>query len=666
MAKLYVVPLSVNCQGLQVLVAEAGLQIETVILDPTEGKTLSQFEGKNLNENTPLFENNGEQFWDFVGILRALCKSNSLESWYPSDTQLRTALDEFLQFRENTYIKAQSELCYPVYGWSTEVVQPETARQTLHQQLEFVALSYLKEGQFLCGMTQPSIADLSFAVALTHLSLFPDFRLPDIVTEYLLRFEKMCPSWISVRTPLEALISTTQLKCATPKPKVLRPADKKETEATFDENDFVELFGLSNAAFNGQTGLITGYADGRFQIKLLSRELVRIKPTNIRKTARPELSQQQSEEAKREQAMIHQQNLENSREARFRLCADVKDRKYHFRTYPHCFVGKDTVSALVDAGFCKTRADAVAYGNKVMETGVFFHVMKEHIFKDERLFYRFATSECLLNVGPRFWNVRGSFKVKAGGVEITDAGTHMSIVQLPNGNFVVLDTIELSDAARKEIDELTDKGRKIEAVFGCHPYHTLWFPSFYQYYPNAKYYGCPRHLAKITSIKWAGCFIDSAVRKLYEPYLFFRISQGCEFLNPAPDNHFASVVAFHKESATLHTDDTFMYWSSPNLLLRMAGLAPNTLSFHLTMNSNCTDPLAFKAWVQQLLHDWEFDNICAAHTGNRIGGGKRMLAQLLVDSEPRIQKLAAERAKGIAPSKPTPEECGRTEGDECG
>jgi len=251
-------------------------------------------------------------------------------------------------------------------------------------------------------------------------------------------------------------------------------------------------------------------------------------------------------------------------------------------------------------------------------------------------------------------------------VEIADAGTHMSIVQLPNGNFVVLDTIELTDAAKKEIDELTNNGKKIEAVFACHPFHTLWFPSFYKLYPHPKYYGCPRHLSKLTGIPWAGNFVDDAVRKLYEPYLFFRISQGSEFVAPAPDNHFSSVVAFHKESATMHVDDTLMYWSSPNLLLRLAGLAPNTLRFHLTINSNCTDPMAFKAFVQKILADWDFDNICAAHTGNRIGGGKKMLAQLLIESEPRLQKLAGERAKGLAPPKPTPEECGRTEGDECG
>lgn len=414
-------------------------------------------------------------------------------------------------------------------------------------------------------------------------------------------------------------------------------------EESFAENDFVELHSLTNAAFNGQTGVVLGFAEGRYQIKLTSRELVRIRPVNLRKIAKPQLTSEQVEESAREQAMIQQQNEENAREAKFRLCAQVEDRRYHFRLYRHCFVGKDTVTALVSAGICKTRSDAVAFGNKVMECGVFFHVTKEHVFKDEKLFYRFANTEYLVNVGPRFWNIRGSFKIKAGGVELVDAGTHMSITQLPNGNFIVLDTIELSEAAKKEIDELTDKGKKIEAVFACHPFHTLWFPSFYKMYPNAKYYGCPRHLTKLTGIPWAGCVVDASVRRLYEPYISFRICKGAEFVNPAPDNHFSSVIAFHKESATIHVDDTLMYWSNPNFLLRLAGLASNSLTFHLTINSNLMDPLAFKAWIQSLLDDWEFDNICAAHTGNRIGGGKKLLAQLLLDSEAKFQKLAAER-----------------------
>jgi len=160
--------------------------------------------------------------------------------------------------------------------------------------------------------------------------------------------------------------------------------------------------------------------------------------------------------------------------------------------------------------------------------------------------------------------------------------------------------------------------------------------------------------------------MDEKVRQMYEPYLSFRICQGADFVTPGPENHFASCVAFHKESGTVHVDDTFMYWSNPNFLLRLAGLKANTLTFHLTINSNLAEPMVFKAWVQKMLDDWEFDNLCCAHTGNRIGAAKPMLKNLLVDSEAKLQKLAAERSKGVKPEIVKKEECMNVQGDECG
>lgn len=83
-------------------------------------------------------------------------------------------------------------------------------------------------------------------------------------------------------------------------------------------------------------------------------------------------------------------------EVQFRQCSKVKDRTYHLKSYPRCFVGRQTVDTLVATGVCPSRAAAVELGKSLMLAGVFFHVTQEHHFKDEDLFYRFTSDFALL------------------------------------------------------------------------------------------------------------------------------------------------------------------------------------------------------------------------------------------------------------------------------
>jgi hypothetical protein len=102
-------------------------------------------------------------------------------------------------------------------------------------------------------------------------------------------------------------------------------------------------------------------------------------------------------------------------------------------------------------------------------------------------------------IGPGFYNLRAPFTYVFG---LIDAGAHMSLIRLSSGKFLAVSTVELSPEAKRELDELTDNGKMIEAVLGTHPFHTLAFRGFYKMYPNAKYYGTPRHLRNITEIPW--------------------------------------------------------------------------------------------------------------------------------------------------------------------
>jgi pyruvate/2-oxoglutarate dehydrogenase complex dihydrolipoamide dehydrogenase (E3) component len=74
---------------------------------------------------------------------------------------------------------------------------------------------------------------------------------------------------------------------------------------------------------------------------------------------------------------------------------DVQDRTYGFpsKTYPKCFIGSEAVDQIVKEGIALDADDAVRIGNMMLDAGVFHHVLDEHSFKNEKLFYRFMSDE---------------------------------------------------------------------------------------------------------------------------------------------------------------------------------------------------------------------------------------------------------------------------------
>ncbi|CAF3700073.1 unnamed protein product [Rotaria socialis] len=246
-------------------------------------------------------------------------------------------------------------------------------------------------------------------------------------------------------------------------------------------------------------------------------------------------------------------------------------------------------------------------------------------------------------LGPRFWHVRGHFKV----LKVVDIEAQMSIVQLSNGKFLIIDTINMNDRLRQEIDNLTSNGDNIEAVIGVHPFHTLSFPSFYQAYPKAAYYGTPRHLRRLTGISWAGDLNDSSVRKQWEPDVEMRIPAGAEFINPQPEstNHFISVFVYHSASQTLHVDDTIMYTEKPGFLLRLMGCRDGAIAFHpaiktFGLQQTREAPYLFRDWLCHVICDWPFENMCCAHMGVKIGGAYLDVVKLLKNTEPLFVKMS--------------------------
>ncbi|NEP46120.1 MAG: mechanosensitive ion channel, partial [Okeania sp. SIO2H7] len=67
---------------------------------------------------------------------------------------------------------------------------------------------------------------------------------------------------------------------------------------------------------------------------------------------------------------------------------EIKDRRYGFNLYPKCFVGSDAVKWLMRTQKSGIKA-AISIGQLLLDRGIIHHVLDEHDFKNESLFYRF-------------------------------------------------------------------------------------------------------------------------------------------------------------------------------------------------------------------------------------------------------------------------------------
>jgi len=204
-------------------------------------------------------------------------------------------------------------------------------------------------------------------------------------------------------------------------------------------------------------------------------------------------------------------------------------------------------------------------------------------------------------VGTNFWHASDSLVI-----DQIDIGVQMNFIRLNSGRFLILDTLFLNSSLLDDINRLTNNGTLIEAVLGTHPFHTLFFPAFYKQFPNAKYYGAPRHLRVIKDIPWAGSLYDCANRVLW-PEVRMRIPRGSEFVAPQPEstNHFSGIHVFHIQSGILHVDDTI------NVVYDVTLFHPTLINgglYHIPES-----PQAFGNFVQGILNDWNFTKICVAH-----------------------------------------------------
>lgn len=74
---------------------------------------------------------------------------------------------------------------------------------------------------------------------------------------------------------------------------------------------------------------------------------------------------------------------------------EIRDRKHGAKNYPLCFLGSDMVSWL-QVNCNASLSEAIRLGQLLIDNCLMHHVLDEHEFKNEALFYRFYADEELL------------------------------------------------------------------------------------------------------------------------------------------------------------------------------------------------------------------------------------------------------------------------------
>ncbi len=234
-----------------------------------------------------------------------------------------------------------------------------------------------------------------------------------------------------------------------------------------------------------------------------------------------------------------------------------------------------------------------------------------------------------IDCGDGFWNARGSFKI--GGM--LELGSHASLIAMGDGRFLWLDSVTLTGDALDQAMALTDGGAKVTAILNLHPFHTLHCQWAKERFPNATMYGTARHKTQLPRIDWAPDNVESAaVAERFADLLDLSVPRGVDFISANERVHFSSVLALHKPSATIHSDDTLSYNVLPFLVRLFRRETP--VYFHPTLGSalqpRAGAPDEFRMWSRELAARWKgAARLCAAHNGIKLFPDRDFEARML-------------------------------------
>lgn len=94
----------------------------------------------------------------------------------------------------------------------------------------------------------------------------------------------------------------------------------------------------------------------------------------------------------------------------------IKDRRYHLKSYKSCFKGDELVTWFVENKHASSRVEASAIGCSLLMHGVIHHVVDDHNFKDEGMFYRFRKDDDTYMGNQRYFRQTSVEAVRLHGI----------------------------------------------------------------------------------------------------------------------------------------------------------------------------------------------------------------------------------------------------------
>lgn len=243
----------------------------------------------------------------------------------------------------------------------------------------------------------------------------------------------------------------------------------------------------------------------------------------------------------------------------------------------------------------------------------------------------------IIDCGASFYNFRGQLKMMGG---LVDIGTQCSLVRRPSGGYVMIDSMELTEAQRKKVDLLTDGGRQIEAVINVHPFHTLHVEWAHKAFPDAKHYGTARHLQMFPNLSWQDVLVEfPAFPPLFSDVLEFTEPKGVILIPEDQNVHFSSILAYHPASQTIHVDDTLSFLDMPFPLSLMS--FSGKLIFHPAL-AKAMEP---RAGAADDFRQWAIDMGIAWHTTKRVATAHNGVYRVGAERFPELIGEALGRVK---------------------
>jgi len=163
---------------------------EVHISIPTGAHKTPEYLNINPMGQVPAINDNGFSLFESAAILKYLSASRGTpDHWYPKDLKLRARIDCFLDWHISNTRRGASGLVYNqvVAALVGDSLNPKAAAEgkaLLVKSLGILDDFWCKEGPFLCGAEEVSIADLVISCELTQLKMLDDSEESELLAPW--------------------------------------------------------------------------------------------------------------------------------------------------------------------------------------------------------------------------------------------------------------------------------------------------------------------------------------------------------------------------------------------------------------------------------------------------------------------------------------------------